>query len=318
VRPSTPPRHDADVPAEVTRHRGGSAANVAAAAVRAGGAGRFIGRVGDDGVGAQLVDELTAEGVDVRVERGGRTGTIVVLVDPDGARTMCSDRAAAAELSTVPSAWLDDVAVLHVPLYGLLGGPTTQAALGAVAEARARGIPVSLGLASSVIVEQLGAAGLADLLARIAPTIVVGDAAEVEAAGWDGPPVPGCTLVATAGRNPTRVVGAPGGTLEIPVPVVEAVADSTGAGDAFCGALLVVRAGGGSWATAVEVGHAAAAGVLRGAGAVGGRGAVPVAHDRSAHDRAAVDDVRDEPLPAHRPGPRRPDDDEPIDAGATP
>jgi sugar/nucleoside kinase (ribokinase family) len=271
VRPSAPPRHDADVPAAVTRHRGGSAANVAAAAVRAGGAGRFIGRVGDDAVGAHLVDLLAAEGVDVRVERGGRTGTIVVLVDPDGARTMCSDRAAAGELVAVPTSWLDDVAVLHVPLYGLLGGPTTRAALGAVAEAHGRGILVSLGLASSVIVEELGAARLAALVAELAPTIVVGDAAEVAATGWDGPPAPGCTLVATAGRCPTRVVGAPGGTLEIPVPVVDAVADSTGAGDAFCGAMLVVRAGGGSWATAVEVGHAAAAVVLRGAGAAGDR-----------------------------------------------
>jgi sugar/nucleoside kinase (ribokinase family) len=271
VRPVATPRHDADVEATVTRHRGGSAANVAVAAVRAGGRGRFVGRVGHDATGAALVAALEADGVEVRVERGGRTGTVVVVVDPDGARTMCSDRAAAAELSAVPEPWLDGVAVLHVPLYGLTGGATATTAVRAAATARRRGIPVSVGLASSVLVERLAGADLDDLVHALGPAVVLGDAAEVAASGWTGPPVPGCTLVVTAGRGATRVLGGEAGTLEVPVPAVDAVADTTGAGDALCGALLVARAAGAGWREAVEAGHAAAAAVLGGAGADGGR-----------------------------------------------
>src|SRR6478735_2045460 len=76
-----------DNPATVRRSPGGSAANVAAAVARCGGRARFIGRVGDDGDG--LVDELAADGVDVRVQRGGRSGTVVVLVAPDGEGRCC-------------------------------------------------------------------------------------------------------------------------------------------------------------------------------------------------------------------------------------
>ena len=60
----------------------------------------------------------------VRAQRRGRTGTIVVLVDVDGERTFLPDRAAAADFGEVSGPDLDDVAVLHVPAYGLQGGRT--------------------------------------------------------------------------------------------------------------------------------------------------------------------------------------------------
>jgi sugar/nucleoside kinase (ribokinase family) len=62
---------------------------------------RFVGRVGDDAAGAALVRDLVGAGVDARVQREGRTGTIVILVDEDGERTMYPDRAAAGELAGV-------------------------------------------------------------------------------------------------------------------------------------------------------------------------------------------------------------------------
>ena len=49
-------------------------------------------------LGEQLVASLAAAGVDVRVQRAGRTGTVAVLVEPGGERTMLPDRGAAAEL----------------------------------------------------------------------------------------------------------------------------------------------------------------------------------------------------------------------------
>ena len=123
VRIGTPPALGTDTPAHIERRRGGSAANVAACAARAGVSVRFIGCVGEDELGEWLVSSSRADGVDVRVQRRGRTGSVVVLVGPDGERTMLPDRAAATELVDVDEAWLDGVTWLHVPSYSLLSEP---------------------------------------------------------------------------------------------------------------------------------------------------------------------------------------------------
>ena len=71
---------------------GGSAANVAAFAAAAGARPRFIGQVGDDDAGRRLTADLQAAGVDVRLIRAGRMGDTVILVGPDGERSVLADR----------------------------------------------------------------------------------------------------------------------------------------------------------------------------------------------------------------------------------
>src|SRR5690349_15298317 len=66
---------------------GGKGLNQAVAAARAGAPTAFIGCLGDDAAGLQLLDVLVAEGIDinaVRVEAGSATGVAVVAVDDDG------------------------------------------------------------------------------------------------------------------------------------------------------------------------------------------------------------------------------------------
>ncbi|MFM8836066.1 MAG: PfkB family carbohydrate kinase [Actinomycetota bacterium] len=115
-----------DTPAKIVRTRGGSAANVAvfAAAIsspdRPGS--RLIAQVGDDDLGERLVAELVDADVDPCVVRSGRTGSIVVIVSPDGERTMITDRAAAIELADAPVGWSTGVSILHVPAYSLFSG----------------------------------------------------------------------------------------------------------------------------------------------------------------------------------------------------
>ncbi|NBV81949.1 MAG: carbohydrate kinase family protein, partial [Actinobacteria bacterium] len=86
---------DTDTPAAITRRRGGSAANVAYFAAKLTGRSRFVGCVGDDPLGDSLVAQLSRHGVDVRGERHGRTGSIVVVATTDGNRTMLTDRGSA-------------------------------------------------------------------------------------------------------------------------------------------------------------------------------------------------------------------------------
>lgn len=122
------PRAGTDNPARIRRARGGAASNVAAFASSLGTSTRFIGRVGDDPVGEALVRDLAVAGVDTMVQRQGRTGTIVILVDASGERTMFPDRAAAAQLSDVPDSWISGAEAIHLSAYSSPGRPGPSSA----------------------------------------------------------------------------------------------------------------------------------------------------------------------------------------------
>src|SRR5262249_15814984 len=98
-----------DVPGTVRVRRGGSAANVCAAFARLGGRGVFIGAVGRDRAGREVVDALRATGVDVRVLRvEAPTARVLALVAPDGERSFVTERGAADRLRAedVSARWL--------------------------------------------------------------------------------------------------------------------------------------------------------------------------------------------------------------------
>lgn len=71
---------------EIVQLPGGKGANQATAAARAGARTRFVGCVGEDGLGAPVLDSLSAAGCDVSGVRAvpGATGTAVVMVERSG------------------------------------------------------------------------------------------------------------------------------------------------------------------------------------------------------------------------------------------
>ncbi|MET0147465.1 MAG: PfkB family carbohydrate kinase, partial [Ilumatobacteraceae bacterium] len=233
VRLPSAPARGTDTPAVVGRSRGGSAGNVSAAAAAAGAAVRFVGRVGEDAIGAALVDSLRGEGVDVCVQRAGRTGTIVVLVEPGGERTMLPDRGAAGELGPVDPSWLAGVSWLHVPAYSLCTEPIGSSTLGAVQRVRSSGGQVSIDVSSVAVVAAFGVARFARLIGAIEPAIVFANAEEAElVAGLDVP-----LLVVKDGGRPVRLHRA-GAVATVAVPPVEPLLDTPGAGDAVAGGFL--------------------------------------------------------------------------------
>jgi len=70
----------------LSRQPGGKGANQAAAAARLDGAARMIGAVGDDDAGREMLEALTAAGVDVSdvAHRSTPTGTALIVVDSAG------------------------------------------------------------------------------------------------------------------------------------------------------------------------------------------------------------------------------------------
>lgn len=266
-----PLRMGSDAAATITRQRGGSAANVAAFAAAAGAPTRFVGCVGPDAAGDGMVADLEAKGVDARVQRRGRTGTIVVVVDGSGERTMLPDRAACALLEPVDPAWLAGVEILHLPLYGFDSGSTPDALRDMASRVRDAGGRVSIDVSSTRLVDVHGPAWVDGLVAELRPTWVSANADEVSALSLDREDWlarhPFVTVVARAGADATRVLRHGRPTLTIPVEPVDDARDTTGAGDAFAAGFLTAILRGEPTEGAVLAGHALAARVIRATGA---------------------------------------------------
>lgn len=261
LRPAT------DNPSRIARTRGGSAANVAALAARSGAPARFIGRVGDDAAGVQLTDALSACGVDVRVQRAGHTGTVVITVDRAGERTMFPDRAAAGELSDVPAEWLESLGVLHITSYSFASEPAAGATLELSRAATVAGIPVSLDASSAGLLEDMGVAKYLEVVAAVRPSVLFANASEAALLDLDRPPFDAMLTVVKNGSDPTAVRSHDGRSYTVPVAAVDAVRDATGAGDAFAAGFLTARLAGSDVEGAVRAGHRLARAVLGSPGA---------------------------------------------------
>ena len=263
VRLGGPIHVASDTEAVIERRRGGSAANVAAVAARISGAARFLGQVGDDPLGDRLLAELGDEGVDVSVvRRRGRTGSIVVVVDSQGERSFLTDPGDARALDGAEEAWLDDVEVLHVPLYSFVGGPIATTASMLVRWAHWRSVAVSIDLSSSAVIDALGVDATRSLIEQSRPDVVFANADEAAALEIDGPVASALTIVKRGGVS--VVVHQPGRTaVEVSAQDIGHVVDTTGAGDAFAAGFLTHTAWRSDPTEACRAGHAAAAALLR-------------------------------------------------------
>ena len=261
-----------DTQSVVTRRRGGSAANVVAAACLAGGRARFIGGLGDDMTGDWLTAQLVAAGAEVVGHRHGRTGTIVVLLDPNGERTMLADRAASVELTDPEPAWLDGLHTLHIPYYSLVGEPLATTTATLAAWARQRGIRVSIDTSSAALLQHDGPAVALARIAALHPAVVLANELEAATLGPQLHPdhLGGAVVVVKQGPEPAIVLQRGASPVQVPALDVSDVLDTTGAGDAFAAGFLLALADGLDPVAATRRGHEVAAAAVRRASAAAG------------------------------------------------
>lgn len=249
-----------DTPVVIERRQGGSAANVAVAFAALGQPARFIGQVGDDALGRDLGHQLVQAGVEVVLRRQGRTGTVIVMCDDHGERSMLTDRGASVLLDRPEPVWLDRLSRLHLPLYSLVGEPLATTALILARWARERGQAVSIDLSSTALLADLAPGRLSEILSEIAPSVVLADEAEAELGASQAElVVPGRLLVIKRGPAPALVHQGSGRPMAVPALDLGPVSDTTGAGDAFGAGLLDALSRGADALAAVAAGHRAAA-----------------------------------------------------------
>ena len=252
---------------------GGKGANQAVAAARAGGKPIFLGAVGSDSVGAAILAELAARGVDVSHAHtvDAPTGVALITVSADGENTIVVAAGANAALDATDTArtiasLADSSAVLLCQLE--ISPEVVSAAATEIERLGGRFLlnlspsryvsPKLLGLADPLILNESEAADLANSTIdspadaiTIAKRLLATSRSVVITLGGDG-----------------AIVADGTGVSHVPAPRVRVV-DTTGAGDAFAGALAAALAAGEPLAAAVG------AGITAGAAAVGHPGAQP-------------------------------------------
>ena len=266
--------YGADTPARIVRTRGGSASNVAVFVAtaarqqsRTDAGARLIAQVGNDRLGDQLVGALHDAGVDPCVVRGGRTGSIVVIVSPDGERTMITDRAASTQLQHAPENWFENVSLLHVPSYSLFSEPLATATRACISTAHEKNIPVSIDASSASLIKEFGVDKFRDLVRQLQPKVFFCNTDEADVMNLITQPLDLDIVVIKAGARPTTLIeNKIVKTIEVE-PVGEII-DTTGAGDAFAAGFLTKYGEDNSDTyICILTGHQLAARVLRSPGA---------------------------------------------------
>ena len=235
-----------DTLATISARPGGAAANQAAWMAHLGVDVVFAGRAGARDV-AYHRRELARAGVRARLaaDREAETGSIVIMVAPDGERTMFTDRGANLRLrrADVPARLFDGAAVLHLTGYTFCEPPLLEVALWLLGEARARGLAVTVDPGSAAFLARMEPAAFLRWTEGAAVCFPNRDEAAV-LTDQTGPLAMAACLTRYYGAVAVKlgaagcVLAVPGeAPVLIPAPPVRAI-DTTGAGDAFCGAFM--------------------------------------------------------------------------------
>ena len=142
---------------EVRPEPGGSCANTLLGMAQLGASTAYCGKVGNDEYGRIYVEKLEAAGVTSFVKTDGQnTGSTVILVTPDAARTMNTYLGACQQLEAadVPEQALRDSKLLY--MTGYLWDTETQqsAARESLRIAKDAGIPVAMSLSDPFCVQR--------------------------------------------------------------------------------------------------------------------------------------------------------------------
>jgi sugar/nucleoside kinase (ribokinase family) len=251
---------------------GGSAANSVVGAGMLGARTAFVGRVAGDQLGQVFTHDIRAAGVhfDGRPATTGRpTGRCLIVVTPDGERTMNTYLGACQELDAgdLDAKLVAESGILYLEGY-LWDPPAPRAAMqAAIKVAREAGNKVAFTLSDVFCVEGHRSDFLGLLASHV--DIMFGNENEVNAlyrtddldAAMAELSKHACITVVTRSEKGAVVVGG-GAMVEVPGERVAKVVDTTGAGDLFAGGFMAGLVQGRSLPDCARMGCISAAEVI--------------------------------------------------------
>jgi adenosine kinase len=261
-----------DMLTEAVRVSGGSAGNTVAGVASLGGRAAFIGKVADDEFGEAYAHDMRRVGIEFRtppLSGGAPTASSVILVTPDGERTMNTFLGASQQLTIddMDNELVDSAAITFLEGY-LFDPPEAKEAFRAAASrAVAAGRIAALTLSDTFCVERhrqdfhelLRSGGIGLVFANKNEALAMFETDDFEAACRGlADLVP--HVVITMSEAGARIMKN-GEMTEVPAEKTEVV-DLTGAGDLFAGGYLLGHARGLSPADSARLGALSAAEVI--------------------------------------------------------
>jgi ribokinase len=250
IRTNTELLRGGDTFGEVMLMPGGSAANVAVWAARAGCSTSFVGKIGRDRMGELAHENLASEGVEAHLveSESHLTGSVAVFVDHTGERSMVSGHG--ADFYLLPSEVPLDVVVasrhLHLTAWSFFTDPPRTAARRAARAAQEAGATLSFDPGSFQMIQEMGVDAFLAATSDLGIDIFLPNKEEgAMLTGCKDPDditrelaaiYPGALVILKLDAD-GALVWQGGGAHHIP-PATNNLVDATGAGDSFAGAFL--------------------------------------------------------------------------------
>jgi sugar/nucleoside kinase (ribokinase family) len=251
---------------------GGSGANTIAGIASFGGKSAYIGKVADDRLGKVFKQDMSTIGVPFEtspLSNGPATARSIIFVTPDGKRSMNTFLGASVEFSPsdVDRETVEGAQILYLEGY-LFDKEAAKAAFVHAAEiAHAAGRKVALTLSDAFCVDrhresfhQLIRTQVDILFANEEELLSLYQTRDFDAAIDQLRAETGVAAV-TRGEKGSVIIG-DGDPIVVPAEPVDAVVDTTGAGDQYAAGFLFGYANGLPLATCAKLGHIAAAEVI--------------------------------------------------------
>jgi sugar/nucleoside kinase (ribokinase family) len=266
------------MPSHKRQVSGGSAGNTAAGVASLGGRAAFVGKVADDDLGEIFADDLRRLGVHYQVERlneGPATARSMILVSPDGERTMNTYLGACHRLTPADIREEEIGAATVTYMEGFLWDPpeAKKAFVTAAHYAHKHERATAFTLSDPFCVSRYRAEFL-DLMRSRTIDYVFGNIEELKSLYETDDFGTAVQAIAKDAELAAITMGAQGAMVvsngeivTVPAYAVERVVDATGAGDLFASGFLLAVARGQDLETALRLGCLSASEVISHIGA---------------------------------------------------
>ena len=256
------------------RCAGGSAANTIVALAELGASTAYVGKVGNDEIGAFFLNDMRDLGIGIDVTpAASSTGTCAVLITGDAQRTMLTHLGASATLTEedIDPALIESAKYVYIEGYLLTGETTKAAAYRAMDLAKQAGVKVAL-TASDPFLVNLLRDEIWDLVQGPVDLFFCNEE-EAKSLTNETDPIQCAAKIHKHAENVALTLGDKGSLImhggeAYPVEGVDVKAiDTTGAGDMYAGALMYGITNGMGWQQAGHLASHAAARIVSQMGA---------------------------------------------------